>query len=202
MLGYEKLAQEKHVNLVNLAEDKTQKIDGYVDGHLVSLRLPDTILNADLRINVPKLKYMTQTKISCALKNIFGCNPMPTKYKLHPQLDQAIVALNKAMPFHLHILDGNIVPTTPPRKLGLIMASTDPVAFDTVAAHIAGINPKTVKHIILAQKEGLGTMNYTAKGKPLQIFKRQFPHKKPTTKLLTVSYTLATKTGLLNTETL
>ncbi|MCD6242827.1 DUF362 domain-containing protein [Candidatus Bathyarchaeota archaeon] len=92
--------------------------------------VPKVIKNADLRVNVPKVKYMTFTKISCALKNIFGCNPYPKKFKYHPKLDEVIVALNKIMPFDLYFLDGLIVCGSKTLKLGLIMASQDPVAMD------------------------------------------------------------------------
>jgi hypothetical protein len=37
-------------------------------------------------------------------------------------------ALNKAMKFDLNLIDNNIASGIAPRKLGLIMASTDPVA--------------------------------------------------------------------------
>jgi len=200
VLGYERLAGQKNVNLVNLSKDKVEKVQTTVNGRIVTLYMPETIKNADLRINIPKIKYMTQTKISCALKNIFGCNPIPTKYKFHPQLSETIVALNKIMKFHLHILDGIVVPTTPPKRLNLIMASQDPVAFDSAASRIAGINPRTVKHIMLAQKEGLGTTNYKPIGADLYAFSEQFPKRKLTTRFLTQAYTLATKMKLLSTD--
>jgi len=198
VLGYEKMAQEKSIRLVNLSEDNVEKVTVTVDGHNFPVGIPRTIKEADLLINVPKIKYMTQTKISCALKNIFGANPAPSKFRLHPQLDQAIVAINKAMKFDLHILDGIIAPGNPPRRMNLVMASQDPVAFDAAASRIAGVNPKTVKHIMLAQKEGLGTIHFTPKGESLETFARLYPRKKPTTKLATLAYSLAMKIGLLS----
>jgi len=50
------------------------------------------------------------------------------------------------------------------------MASQDPVALDTASSKIAGINPKTIKYLQLAQKEGLGKMAFTTKGEPLEYF--------------------------------
>jgi uncharacterized protein (DUF362 family) len=140
--------------------------------------VPKTIKEADLRINVPKIKYSTEkVKITCALKNIFGCNPYPKKYRYHPVIDEAIVAINKAMGFHLHIIDANIVSGVQPKRLGLVMASQDPVALDTAASKIASVNPKTIKYLQLAQKEGLGKMAFTTKGEPLGYFKAQYPKK-------------------------
>ncbi|MEM2146371.1 MAG: DUF362 domain-containing protein [Candidatus Jordarchaeaceae archaeon] len=165
MLGYEKLSKEHDVKLVNLSEDRSETVR--VSGGKLSFKLnvPETIRNAELRINVPKIKYtMEPVKLTCALKNIFGCNPYPKKYRYHSCIEEAIVAINKVMKFDLHIIDGIIVSGAQPRKLGLIMASIDPVAIDTVAAEIAGIKPKTIKYLQLAKREGLGNNIYILKG--------------------------------------
>jgi uncharacterized protein (DUF362 family) len=199
MLGYEKLAQQCNVKLVNLSEDENDIVDVKTGKQLIRLGLPRTIQKADLKISIPKIKYMTQTKISGALKNIFGCNPNPTKFEYHPILDETIVALNKIMKFDLHILDGIIVLGETPRKLDLIMASRDPVALDAIAAKLAGVNPKTVRHIVFAAREGLGNINYIVKGKSLETFVKEYPKKKKTTKLLAFAYKIATKSGLIKT---
>ena len=82
--------------------------------------VPQVISNADLRVNISKIKYMVDPiKLTCALKNIYGCNPYPKKYKYHHDLGNVIVALNKAMKFNLCLIDGNIVYGVQPRKLGL-----------------------------------------------------------------------------------
>lgn len=200
LLGYEKLAREYQVNLVNLSEDKAENIQVAVNGHSFNLRIPNTIRDADLRINVPKIKYMNLAKFSCAMKNIFGCNPIPLKYKFHPQLNETMVALNKAMKFHLHILDGIIIAGTVPRRLNLIMASQDPVAFDAAALRIAGENPSKNRCITLAQKEGIGSIRYTTNGLNPKIFQKQFPKKKISDKLLTFAITISNKTGIFKNE--
>ncbi len=202
MLGYEKLAHEYSVNLVNLAEDKTENVQVSVGGHEFNLLLPNTIRDADLRINVPKPKFMDQTTITCALKNVFGCNPEPLKYKLHRHLDEAIVALNIVMKFNLNILDGLQVTGASPRRLNIVMASQDSVAFDAAASKLMGVNPQRVRHLKLAQKAGLGKMDYTTKGFDPQALKRLYPKKKIMTKFLTVGYKTAIKTGLFKIDLL
>ena len=96
-LGYEKLAQDYNAKLINLSEDRSEKVEVEVGNQHFDFIMPQTIKNADLRINIPKIKYLTRTKISCTLKNIFGCNPEPNKFKYHPKLEETIVALNKIM---------------------------------------------------------------------------------------------------------
>jgi len=197
MLGYEKLAQECNVKLVNLSEDKGDNIKVTAGSQSLRLRVPQTIQNADLKINVPKIKYtMENIKITCALKNIFGCNPYPKKFRYHSRLEEAIVGINKAMKFNLCIIDGMIVSGIQPRKLGLVMASEDPVAIDVAAAKIAGVNPKTIRYLQLAHKEGLGNTTFIPKGEPLQHFKARYPKKNPKNKLMSKAYTLAVNMGL------
>lgn len=202
VLGYEKLSQDYKVNLVNLSEDKTENITVTVNGHEFSLKLPATISSADLKINVPKPKYMDKTTITCSLKNIFGCNPEPLKYKLHPMLDEAIVAFNQIMKFNLNILDGIMVTGASPRKLNLVMASLDPVAFDSAVARIMGENPNKIRHLKIAEKQGLGRLDFTSKGASPENFSKLYPKRKFVSKFLLKGYKTAIKTGLLKTDLL
>ena len=197
MLSYEELAQNYNVKLINLSEDKSNTVEATAGGQSFRFMIPQTIQNADLKINIPKIKYtMEKIKITCALKNIFGCNPYPKKFKYHSKLGETIVAINKAMKFNLHIIDGIIVSGIQPRRLGLVMASTDPVAIDTAAAKIAGLNPKTIKYLQLAKKEGLGNTAFIPKGGSLEHFKSQYPKKSLQTKLMSKAYSIVVQTGL------
>ena len=197
MLGYEKLSQNHDVNLVNLSEDKRDDVEVTVGNQSFHLMVPRVIRDADLKINIPKIKYtFEKIKLTCALKNIFGCNPYPKKFKYHSKIEEAIVALNKAMKFDLCIIDGNIISGAKPRKIGLVMASKDPVAIDAAAAKIAGINPKTIKYLSLAAKEGLGHTNFIQKGIPLDYFKVRYPRKDIQKKLMGKAYGFIVTMGL------
>lgn len=197
LLGYKKLAEQNDLRLVNLAEDKTTSTTLTVGGRDFDLPIPETIQAADLRINVPKIKYMNKVKVSSAMKNIFGCNPLPLKYKFHPLLHETIVALTKIMKFHLHILDGVVLLGVFPRKTNLVMASRDPVAFDAAACRIAGHNPRNIRYLTLAQNEGIGNMDYAATGLGSEVFEKSFPRPKLSDKFVSSAYTLAVKTGIL-----
>ena len=196
ILGYTKMAERYNVELINLTKDISKEIDVNVGEKHLKLKLPQTIENADLKINVPKIKYMPETKITCALKNIFGCNPEPLKHKYHSKLDETIVALNKIMKFDLCILDGIIVRGNHTRRLDLIMASQDSVAFDSAAAKIIGVNPKTSKHIVLANEEGLGNIDFISKGINPEFFAKKFPKRELKDDFLSYAYKMAIKMGL------
>jgi uncharacterized protein (DUF362 family) len=177
-LGYEKLFKESGVRLVNLSEEESEEVAVTCDGKSYSFQVPQIIRNADLRINLPKIRYsMKGIELTCALKNIYGCNPYPLKYKYHPQLGNVIVSLNKVMKFDLCIIDGNIVSGIQPCKLELVMASKDPVAIDVASAKIAGLNPKKIKYLKLASVEGLGSMDFISKGESLSQFRAMYPKK-------------------------
>jgi len=139
---------------------------------------------------------MSFTKISAALKNIYGCNPYPKKFEYHSKLDKVIVALNKVMPFDLHVLDGLTVCGSKTLRLGLVMASQDPVAIDAVAAKIMGVNPKSVAHLMLAEKEGLGKSSFVIKGVDIDFFRKRFPKRSLSEKVITLGYRVACKLGL------
>ena len=197
MLGYEKMANKRNVRLVNLSEVMADPCQVTCNGHSFRFMVPQVISHADLRINLPKIKYTGEPiKLTCALKNIFGCNPYPKKFKYHPHLGETIVAINKAMKFDLSIIDGNIVSGIQPRKLGLVMASRDPVAIDAAAAQIAGISPRSIKYLQLAHNEGLGNMDFITKGLSMDQFKKLYPRKTIKKKLMAKAYSAVTRFGL------
>jgi len=161
---------------VNLSQDDYEKVGVDVGGKRYTFMLPSTIQKADLLINITKMKYtMRSVKITCAMKNVFGCNPYSQKYKYHDVLHEVIVALNKIMKFHLSIIDGNVVHGEGTRKLGLTMASRDIVALDTACAKIMGVPPRKIKYLGLAEKEGVGCSAFVARGVPLEYFASRYP---------------------------
>jgi uncharacterized protein (DUF362 family) len=197
MLGFEKLAQEKNVGLVNLSKEESDKVSVDCNGKNYDLMVPKIISAADLRINLSKIKYTVDPiKLTCALKNLYGCNPYPEKYKFHNDLGNMIVALNKAMKFNLCLIDSNIASGIQPRKLGLMMASQDPVAIDAAAAQIAWLNPSKIPYFQLAEREGIGKRAFIARGESLDYFKAQYPKKTFRRKMMGRAYKMVLQVGL------
>ncbi len=197
MLGYEKLVQEKNVKLLNLSEHESDNISVACNGKKYEFMVPKVISEADLRVNISKIKYMVDPiKVTCALKNIFGCNPNPKKFKYHKDLGNVIVALNKVMKFDLCLIDGNLMYGTHTRRVGLTMASTDPVAMDVACAEIASLNPNSIDYFKIAEQEGIGKRSYIAKGVPLSQFKTLYPRRTFKTKMKARAYKLVVGAGL------
>jgi len=95
MLGYEKLAKEKEVDLLNLSRKPTVKCHTTIGSRGINLSFSKKLLEMDLLINIPKLKYYRLPKVTCAMKNIFGAIAKPYKFSYHPDLARTIVAANK-----------------------------------------------------------------------------------------------------------
>jgi len=176
MLGYEKLAKEKNVELFNLCRDKVEERKVNVNGRGIKFRVPCLLLKTDLFINVPKLKVMRETLITCAMKNLFGCIASPRKIVYHPFLNEAIVGINKILHPDLTVVDGLIALGRFPVKLDLIMAGIDPFSVDWVASQIMGYNPSKIKFLKTAMKEKLGNLDgITTCGEKVAVFKQMFP---------------------------
>ncbi len=159
VLGYEKLAEEKKVLLLNLSKDKRKK----VPGKFVK-EVPLTINDCDLLITVPKLKTHMDLKISICLKNQFGAIPYGRKILFHKHLEETIIEASKFMRPNLCVVDGIIalerkgpISEGLPIKMNLIIGGDDPVATDHVCSQIMGF-PK-VKYVMMAEKQNIGSTN-------------------------------------------
>src|SRR3972149_8578824 len=96
-------------------------------------------LEADLFINLPKLKMHHEVGISVCLKNMMGCLiGQENKKKTHFSLARNIVYLNKYIKPHLHIVDGLIAmegngPSAGiPVRMDTIITGTDPFLINKV----------------------------------------------------------------------
>jgi len=127
--------------------------------------VPKIIAESDIFISMAKLKTNILTDVTCCLKNLFGCLPLVKKSIFHPAIDYVIAETAKAMMPDLCIIDGIIgmggakgPAYGTPIKAGVVIIGLDPVATDSVAARVMGFNPRRIKHLVIAQKLGLGSI--------------------------------------------
>lgn len=168
-LGIIEIAKKHRAHTLNLSHDRWMKkeIDGLISK---KIEVPMVLTNCDLVITHPKLKTHGITKITCGLKNMFGCLREKKKIKFHKFLDEAIVDANLAFRANLSIVDANICQEGiggpvygTPRKLGLLIGGMDIVAVDAFCARLIGFKPWFVGHIRKAARKELGKMNYDLK---------------------------------------
>jgi uncharacterized protein (DUF362 family) len=164
-LEIDSVANKYGCRCVNVAREqwKTVNVDGL---HFKSVEIPE-ILSGAFFITFPKLKPHTITKLTCGLKNQMGLFRSKRKVLYHHMVDELIVDCNLAMRADISIVDANLVmegnygPTYgSPRALGLLIASNDIVAADSLCARFYGLNPKSVSHIKKASQKGLGSIKY------------------------------------------
>jgi len=183
VLGYTDLAMEKGARLVNLSADETVFKEVEVSGRIYELQVPRILLNPDVKlINVPKLKVGpfsdgNSLHISCALKNIYGCIQWWRKSDYHASLNEYIVAINKLVKSDFVVADGLIALGKHPVRLGAIVTGSNPLAVDSVVSRIMGYNPKRVRHLRLAEKEGLGNVSVVVEKDEIDDLRRFFPRR-------------------------
>jgi uncharacterized protein (DUF362 family) len=176
LLGYTRLAEKEKVKLVNLSEDLIEEKELQINGRKIALRVPKMLFESDLFINMPKLKVMRATHISCAMKNLFGCIALPRKVKYHPFLAEAIVAINKVLKPHINLVDGIVALGKYPVKLNLLMAAQSTFAADYVAAQVRGYNPSSMEFLNLSIKELHENPNeIDVLGEAIEPFRKCFP---------------------------
>lgn len=121
-------------------------------------------LRADCLINVPIAKSHFATPMTCALKSVMGLTPQRNSVHYDPiGLEKAIVEMNKIVKYHLHLIDAyRVLKTNGPQGPGEVFLAKqlilthDPVAGDTYAAGLLGLDPRKVPHIQGAATAGLG----------------------------------------------
>ncbi len=176
MLGYEELAKRKNVKLINLCEDTLLPVRvNATTPAFHQIKIPEILTKVDLFISVPKLKLHSLTRLTCALKNQFGCIPIKRKVTFHKNLSKVIALINRSITPDLVLVDGIISKGKTPKRLNLIMGGYDPVAVDFIAAKIAGLNPKRIKHLIESKNLGVGSTNVECVGEEWSRFASRFP---------------------------
>lgn len=147
------------------------------------------LAEADIIINLPKIKTHGLTKLTCAIKNMFGTVLLGNKPMMHARFpsindfSKALADVYSASKPAITIVDGVLCQEGNGPSAGdvvaldIVLASLDGVAADTVACNIIGLDPAKVLHLVHAAAKGLGTMRMDEieiAGEPLDAVKRTF----------------------------
>jgi len=125
-------------------------------------------LDADRIINLPKLKTHEMMTLTCGVKNLFGILVGAAKPAWHLQAGydrelfaRVLLEIYQLRPPDLTIVDaitameGDGPGSGDPCHVGLLMAGTNPIAIDIIAAEIAGMPGKLLFVERQAEKQGL-----------------------------------------------
>jgi ferredoxin len=142
---------------------------GYPDGRFVT-RFPIAaeVAGADAVVGLPKLKTHGLTRITGALKNNLGCVHGLAKARYHLVCPDArdfsdlLVDLTNLVKPRVYIADGVIAMEGngprggDPARVGVILASADPVALDATFCRLVEMDPANVPTNVAGEKAGLG----------------------------------------------
>jgi len=128
------------------------------------------VVQAEALVNVAKMKTHGFMGYTGAVKNLYGCIPGTRKAKFHLRyqgkeefglmLLDLLAAVRPAVSVldAVVAMDGDGPSHGRPRPFGAIMASTDPVAVDSVALRLAGVDPTVVPYLKAAAEHGAGAV--------------------------------------------
>jgi uncharacterized protein (DUF362 family) len=151
--GYLPLMEELNIPIVEFHGKSYQTISDNFD----SLRLCKEAMEADVVINLPKIKSHMQLTLTMGVKNLFGCVPGKIKAWWHMEagkdehrFGEMLVETARAIDPDLTIIDGiighegNGPSGGEPRLLGVLGASANVFALDRAIVDILNIDPQLV----------------------------------------------------------
>lgn len=132
-----------------------------------NLLLSKEAMNADVVINLPKVKSHMQLTMTIGVKNLFGCVPGKMKAWWHmsagkdaDKFGEMLVETAKAIDPDLTILDGiighegNGPSGGEPRELGVLAASSNVFALDVAMLELLNVDANLVPTAVAAQRLG------------------------------------------------
>lgn len=138
------------------------------EGEFQHLRLSKEAMDADVVINLPKVKSHMQLTLTLGVKNLFGCVPGKMKAWWHMEagkdverFSQMLVETARTINPELTILDGiighegNGPSAGEPKNLGILAAACDVFALDRVMVEILGVKPQDVPTVAASMRSGL-----------------------------------------------
>jgi len=151
----------------NIGND-SQKVPFNAD-YMSWVSVSRAVLDADVVISLPKFKTHGLTIVTGAIKNCYGFLPGAQKARLHKaagnpkRFHEVVVEVFRIRPPDLFIVDavvgmeGNGPASPDLREIGLIMASDNAMAMDTVMATMMGVEPGRLRFLQKAAELGLGS---------------------------------------------
>ncbi len=178
--GIDKVAERWNVRLVDLNKDEFVEVHPPNPLSLRRVNVAKAALESVI-VSVPKLKPHRMATVTLSLKNMMGA--LASKGSMHNgHLSENIADLASVLRPSLSVVDGIIAgegheTSGNPVEMNLVIAGADPVAVDAVGAAAMSIPPTDVKHLVLAERKGLGTCSLekiSVLGEPIERVKRKF----------------------------
>lgn len=161
-------AQKLDLPIVELHGKRYNLEQQITDSKFDNLLLSKEAMEADVVINLPKVKSHMQLTLTLGVKNLFGCVPGKMKAWWHMEAGkdcqrfaQMLVETAQAIDPDLTILDGiighegNGPSGGEPRRLGVLGASPNVYALDRAMVDILQVPPSQIPTVAASQQLGL-----------------------------------------------
>jgi len=180
--GMAAVCAEEGVSLISFEQAGVRSFE--VDGFSFSVAVP--VLEADLIINLPKVKSHSLTMLTAAVKNIFGAVPgysKTTLHRLHPKPDvfgRLVKTIWHVIPPTWTIADGVIgmegqgPANGRPIALGFLAAASDPFALDRALCDVLHIDVRRVPYLAAQSADGAAA-EYALAGDPVTVASFEVP---------------------------
>lgn len=161
VLGYTALAKKYRIKLIDFNDAETVELENNDALQLKQFHMPVIVREAFV-ISLPVLKNHSFTATTIAMKNMFGIAPGKfyagswNKSRLHsPSTDKSVVDVCLYKKPGLSIVDASVALkgshlSGKQKKIGLILASFDPVAVDALGSELLGHEPNRLQYLRLA----------------------------------------------------
>lgn len=174
--GYTKMLQRYYdsgydIRLVNLSREPSVVIPQRSQ-LFWGLHIPKMLLEPNYFISITRAKTHGLTDVTGVLKNQFGCIPRKDKMVYHNFIDRVILEINRWVRPDLCVVDAITgmegVAEGRLRHIGALLCGYNPASVDAVLAMVMGFNPKSINHIVLASRYGLGSIQPRIVGWPIE----------------------------------
>jgi uncharacterized protein (DUF362 family) len=156
---------EEWINIKEAVGDLTKRFLCLNDVYPKGFMIPRRFIGENI-IHLPTVKTHVFTTMTGAMKNAFGGLLNEHRHWTHPVIHETLVDLLMIQQ-EIHrgvfaVMDGTFAGDGPgprcmvPRVKNVILASSDQVAIDAMAAKLMGMDPLSIKFIRLAHDMGLG----------------------------------------------
>ena len=162
--GLEAVCRETGAQLYTACRSRAKKADGEL---VREFTLIEPVHEADVVIDLPKLKTHVMTGMTCAVKNLFGTVPGLQKAEFHMRFPDKerfggmLVDLCETVRPALVIADGVLAMEGDgpaggtPRNLGVVLGGNDPYEIDLAVCRMMNLEPSRVPYLAAAQRRGL-----------------------------------------------
>ena len=163
--GVYNVAQKWNITLLDFKKDRQIYVDVPHGKVLKKVLIAETVTKVDYLIDLPILKVHSQTTVTIGIKNLKGCLNDREKSRFHRlNLHQCIADLSTVIVPDLTIVDATLCSLEwelggMPVRLNTILAGTNVLATDIVAASMLGYHIDEVEHLRLAAQAHLGPTN-------------------------------------------